>query len=492
MLLRNLIAGEWVEPTGTGIIDVVDPATEAVVGHVPQSSARDVSDAVTAARAAGRSWDQLGAHGRAKVLIAGAQAALAQVGELARLQCAEMGQPWAVARPLTEQAILGIQAAAEAATSYPFVTALDSPGDARTSVVRVPRGVGALITPWNFPLPVALDGLVTLLAGGNTVVWKPSERSPLSAVRVAELLDLPPGVLNVVVGNGAAGQALSSHHEVDIVVFTGSLSAGRDVARRCAERFCPVLLELGGKDPVVIDADVDPRWAAEVVAHGAFWNSGQVCTSMERIYVHQEIAAEFVQALKDVAAGLVVGSPLDPTTQIGPLAGNGDRRRVEEHLADAVAGGACIEYGGHRLPGAGYFFAPTVVTGLAKGMLLHDEETFGPVAGVAVVESFHEGLIRAGDSAYGLCATLLTGNPEHAECGRQLPAAVCWTNEWQGGAVGATYEPTGLSGQGTAGTLDTVTRAMTLHRGPMPASAGRVIPLALSSSSPSLLRESVS
>jgi succinate-semialdehyde dehydrogenase/glutarate-semialdehyde dehydrogenase len=445
---------------------VVDPATGRAVATMPVGSTDTVDAAVRGAATAAPSWGGSSPERRAAAIGAGVARALAAVDELAELQCREMGQPWAVARPLAEQSLLGLHEALESACAYPFVSKLDS-GDATTEVLRLPRGVGALISPWNFPLPVALGGLGSLLAGGNTVVWKPSELSPLSAVRLVELLDLPAGVLNVVLGDAGTGRALCSHRDVAIGVFTGSVSSGRDVAARFAERFCPVLLELGGKDPVVIDDDVDPEWAAEVVAFGAFWNTGQVCTSMERIYVHQGIAASFVDALVAIAENYVVGPPLDPGTQLGPLVSERQRDLVVAHVEEAVATGARVLTGGRTPAGPGFFYPPTVVADVARGMRLHDEETFGPIAAVQVVPSFDAGIQEARTSEYGLCATLLTGRDEHARRGAEIPSAMCWVNEWQGGAPGSVYEPARISGIGAVGTLDSVTRPMTLHRAPL-------------------------
>jgi succinate-semialdehyde dehydrogenase/glutarate-semialdehyde dehydrogenase len=280
------------------------------------------------------------------------------------------------------------------------------------------------------------------------------------------LLALPAGVLNVVLGDAATGQALTSHRDNAITVFTGSVEAGRDVNRRCAERFTPALLELGGKDPVVVDRDVDPATAAETIAHGALWNSGQVCTSMERVYVHAAVADEDIAALVQAASAAVVGDPLDPATQLGPLASHGQREQVHAHVRDAVRKGAALLLGGEIPDGVGYFYPPTVLTGVTEGMLLHDVETFGPVISVTVVESFDEGLRRAARSDYALCATLLTNDPGNARRGREVPAALCWVNAWQGGAPGMVYEPARVSGLGAVGTLDTFTRPTVLHRAP--------------------------
>ena len=462
--LQHLIDGSLTAGKSSGFRPVINPATGEALTEMPIGTADDVDLAMSAAVGACPEWVALGPDGRASLVAEAVTRAVPHADELARLQCLEMGQPWTVARPLVDAVLAGLPAAMEAARSYSWETRLSGDDEWGTDQRRVPRGVGVLLSPWNFPLPVALGGLAGLLAGGNTVVWKPSELSPLSALRFAELLDLPAGVLNVVLGDPSTGQALTSHPDNAITVFTGSVEAGRDVNRRCAERFVPTLLELGGKDPVVVDRDVDPEVAAQRVLHGALWNSGQVCTSMERVYVHAGVAGRFLEALVRGAGEAVVGDPLDPATQLGPLASQQQREQVHAHVQDAVAQGATVLLGGEVPSGPGFFYPPTVLTGAAEGMRVHDVETFGPVISVSVVESFAEGLRRAARSDYGLCATLLTNDPDHARRGRDVPAAICWVNDWQGGAPGMVYEPARSSGLGAVGTLDTFTRPTVLHR----------------------------
>ena len=462
--LQHLMGGDWVDGTGIELLTLTSPTTEEELAQLPVGSKADVDRAMAAAVAACADWSALGPDGRAAVVHKAVQLAVAHADELARLQCLEMGQPWSVARSLVEAALGGLAEAMVAAQGYAWETRLAGDEEWGTDQRRVPRGVGALITPWNFPLPVALGGLAGLLAGGNTVVWKPSELSPLSALRFAELLDLPAGVLNVVLGDGRTGQELASHPDNAITVFTGSVEAGRDVNRRCAERFVPTLLELGGKDPVVIDETVNPDVAAATVTHGALWNSGQVCTSMERVYVHRELADEVIERIVELGAAKVVGDPLDPATDLGPLASLAQRDQVHAHVQDAVAKGAALLLGGVVPEGAGWFYPVTVLTGIGPGMLVHDVETFGPVVAVSVVDSFEDGLRCAADSEYALCATILTNDSARAARGREIPSALCWVNAWQGGAPGMVYEPARQSGLGAVGTLDTFTRPTTLHR----------------------------
>jgi len=455
-------------------LPVVSPLTGEVIVEVPITPAEEVLARVHAAKEAAAWWRDLGPEGRADLVSAAVDRALPFVDELATLQSLEMGQPWAIARETTELGLLGLQGAMQQAIGYPFATTLQE-RPALTEVLRAPRGVAALITPWNFPLPVALGGLSTLLAGGNTVIWKPAESCPLSAQRLVELLALPEGVVSLVIGGADTGRLLTQHHDVAIGSFTGSVEAGREVAQAFASRFCPVLLELGGKDPVVVDGGVDPEWAAEIVAHGSMWNSGQVCTSMERVYVHRDVAEPFLAHLVAAVEALVIGDPLDPKTDLGPLASQQQRDHVHVQVLDAVRAGASVLTGGQIPPGPGWFYPPTVVVGAARGTDLHEVETFGPVVSVCVVDAFEDGVREASKSDYALGATLLTGSAEHAALAASIPSALIWVNEWRGGAAGMVCEPARTSGQGALGTLDGVTRPFMVHRAPLP-ERGAVIP----------------
>ena len=304
------------------------------------------------------------------------------------------------------------------------------------------------------------------------MILKPSERSPLSAIGLVDLLELPPGVLNVVLGDGRAGAPLAAHPDVDFVSFTGSTAVGRSIASASASQLRPVALELGGKDPVIVDSDVDPGWAAEQVAVGAFTNTGQICTSMERIYVHRAVYDPFVERLTELAAAHVMGPGTEESTTLGPLVDERQRRIVASHVEDALARGARALTGGAVPDRPGFFYPPTVLVDVTDDMVVMNEETFGPVAPVMAVSSFEEALEKAASSEYGLAATVLTRDTAHAEAAaRALPAAIVWVNEWQGGHPDFEYEPARSSGYGRTGGrawLDTVTRPKAIHMAPAP------------------------
>ncbi len=314
-----------------------------------------------------------------------------------------------------------------------------------------PRGVAAVIVPWNDPIAIAAQGLAAALAVGNAVVFKPSERAPFCCAALFELFaaELPDGVVQLVQGDARAGQPLVEHPGVDVVLHTGSVAAGRAIARACAERGAKAILELGGNDAVLVDADVDPAWAAEQVASGAFVNAGQVCVSTERVYVHEAIAEPFLQALTERARELRPGPASDPATTLGPLVDQRHRDAVDARVREALDAGARALTGGAPLDGDGTFYPATVLVDVADDMAVMREETFGPVVPVRVVKDFAEAIALANATEYGLAATALTCSQEHAARALdELHAGTVKVNNVWGGAPGGAAHPRGASGQG--------------------------------------------
>lgn len=463
--LRNLVGGQWVAPNAPDTMKVIDPATEELVATLPAGCPADVDDAVAAARSAQSRWSARSLGERIDVLLSCANALDEHVDELAELECREMGKPLGVGRMFVEWAIAAYRDGIRDAESYPFRREVGVDGSGRTEVVRLPVGVVALIVPWNFAVASVLAPLGPLLAAGNTVVVKPSEKAPLSATRLLELLSLPPGVVNLVHGDVRAGAPLAGHPDVGLVHFTGSVAAGRAVGLAASGRLCRSVLELGGKDPVVVDAGVDPVATANAVAYGAFVNSGQICTSMERIYVHRAVAEPFVDALVQEARTYRIGDGHDPETVLGPLVDAAQRDVVHRQVIDAIAKGAKALTGGGVPDRPGFFYPATVLTDVDDSMLVMTEETFGPVAPVQVVDSFEDGLAAASRSTYGLAATVYTNDPRHAEAAPRIPAGLVWINQWQGGAPGRVYEParnSGMTATGGHATYDAATRPITV------------------------------
>jgi acyl-CoA reductase-like NAD-dependent aldehyde dehydrogenase len=467
--LQNLIGGSWEDSRGEAFHEVIDPATEEVAARCPSGSPDDVRLAVDAAIEAQPAWAALPVAERVARLTRWADAVAGHAAELAEIECREMGKPVPLGTGFIGGAALGFKAAVAEVLDYPFEETVGGPGGSTTTILRKPLGATAVIVPWNFPVPMTLGAIGPLLAAGNTVVIKPSERSPMSAARLLELADLPPGVVNLVLGDSRAGAPLVADERIGLVHFTGSVEAGRRVGAESGALLHRSILELGGKDPVVVDAGVDPVATATAVAFGAFANSGQICTSMERVYVHQDIAGAFVDALVDVAGTYILGDGREESTVLGPLVDQRQRDLVERHVADAVERGATVRTGGKAPGGKGFFYPATVLTDVDDSMLVMTEETFGPLAPVVVVSSFEEGLAKAAETRFGLAATVYTADPAHMAAARDIPAGVVWVNQWQGGGPERLYEPSGDSGMGATGSraaYDAATRPVSVHTAP--------------------------
>jgi acyl-CoA reductase-like NAD-dependent aldehyde dehydrogenase len=343
---------------------------------------------------------------------------------------------------LDEAAVVGVLNAGQSLNGDPL---------AADVVRREPRGVVAVITPWNDPYPAAAGLLAAALVTGNTVVHKPSERSAAPGRALAELIaaELPEGVLTIVDGDGSTGAALTADPRVDLVAHIGSTRAGRQIAATVGARGGRVLLENGGKDALIADAGVDPRWAAQQIATGAFTNAGQLCTSVERVYLHAAVAEAVLAELVAIAGSMVVGDPADPATELGPMVDERQLRVVAEQVDAAVAAGARVLAGGRPLDRSGSWYPPTVVTDCADDLALMREETFGPVAAVAVVADFDEALRRAGVSDYGLAATVLTPDLGNAlRAADELDVGTVKVNAVFGGAPGGSADPRRGSGHG--------------------------------------------
>lgn len=439
--VQQLIGGAW----GTGNSDremtVADPSDDTPVTRVVMSSEEDVRAAVHAARAAADGWAATAPAARAAAVRAAADAIEAASGELAQIMHTEMGKP---ADEAGDSIAAGVGTLRQYAELGPVHRGRTLAGDdeAIDLMAYAPRGVVAVITPWNDPVAVSCGLLGAALVTGNTVVFKPSERTPATGWRLARLLEphLPAGVLNVLAGDGEVGAALAGS-EVDVVAQVGSTATGRSIAAACARTGAKALLENGGSDPLVVDAGVDPVWAAGQAALGAYANSGQICVAVERVYVHRDIAGAFLDALVAEAGRW--------SARIGPLVDKRLRDAVDDQVRRAVKDGADLRCGGVAPDGPGAFYPPTVLAGCTDDMAVMREETFGPVAPVAVVGSFDEGLRRAADSPYGLSATVLTASMSNAQqAWRRLPAGTVKVNNVFGGAPGGAAHPRRASGEG--------------------------------------------
>src|SRR3954447_12447318 len=326
-------------PAGAGTIAVLDPSTGEEIGTIPAGDAAAADRAVRAAHAAQPAWARRPAAERGDALRAAAARAREHAGELAELVARENGRPLDESRGGVEAGIEGIEQYAEIGPLHRG-RALNGAWGATDMMVHEPRGVAALLVPWNDPIAIAGGQLGACLVIGNTVVLKPSEKTPLSTIRLVELLDLPGGVLELLLGDERAGRPLAAHPEVDLVIHTGSIGSGRELSALTAPDLRKALLELGDKDPLIVADGVAPAWAAEQAAAGAFANAGQICTSVERIYVHEGVAEPFVEALVQKARTLAIGNGMDAGVEMGPLIDESQREVVHRHVSEAVGAGA--------------------------------------------------------------------------------------------------------------------------------------------------------
>lgn len=431
-------------------LTILDPADGSLIGELAAAPAEQVDAAVASARKASAEWARTAPAERAAMVAAAARRAADAADELALLTTREMGKPLRDARGGVDAGVGTLEQYAQLGPLHRG-RALMGGWQATDLMVHEPRGVVAAITPWNDPVAVPCGLLGAALVTGNTVVFKPSERTPHTGRLLAELLaqELPPGVLELVIGDGRAGAALAGSPDVDVVAHVGSTATGRSIARAAAETGAKALLENGGNDPLVVDAGVDVERAAEQAALGAFANAGQICTSVERIYVVEEIAEGFTEALVRRARALVTGPGTDAATELGPLVDARMRDAVDAQVQDALAHGARALTGGSVPDGSGTFYPATVLAGCTDAMRVMHEETFGPVAPVCTVPTFDRALEAAASGSYGLAATVLTPSMEHAQrAWRELPVGTVKVNAVFGGAPGGAAQPRGLSGAG--------------------------------------------
>jgi succinate-semialdehyde dehydrogenase/glutarate-semialdehyde dehydrogenase len=427
-----------------------------------------LEEAVHRAAGAAPDWAALPAAERASALREAASAVGAAADELGRAVTSETGKRYGDARG---SALVARDTINQYAELGPLHRGRSLQGDplAVDTMVPVPFGTVAVITPWNDPLAVAAQGIAAALAVGNTVVSKPSERATACTRRLVEVMAscLPAGVLTVVEGAGQVGAALVDRPEIAAVVFTGSTAVGRAIAARCGERLKKAVLELGGKDALIVDEGVDPAWAAQEAATAAFANAGQICVSAERVIVHRAVADDFTAELARLAKERRVGDPFDPATDVGPLVDRRHLDHVHGHVVDAVARGAEVLVGGEPLDADGRLYPPTVLTGVTMDSLVWRDETFGPIAPIRVVDSFDEALAVAADSEYGLAAVVLTPSLAHAQLAfRWLPVGTVKVNAAFGGAPGGAATPHGASGLGFGygpELLDELTRTRVFH-----------------------------
>jgi acyl-CoA reductase-like NAD-dependent aldehyde dehydrogenase len=413
---------------GSGSFSVINPATGKPFAEAPECTREQLDDAMSAAAAAFGPWRRDEAA-RRKALGDCAAALRERAPELGRILTLEQGKP--LEKGIGEFFGAGVWFDYTASLELPVEVVQDDE-EARVEVHRRPLGVVGAITPWNFPIILGVWKIAPALLAGNTIVIKPSPFTPLATLALGETLRdvLPPGVLNVVSGGDDLGAWITQHPAVRKISFTGSTATGKRVAAAAAPDLKRLTLELGGNDAAIVLPDVDPAEIAEKVFWGAFENTGQVCSAIKRVFVHEDRYDAMLAELGRRASEVVVGDGLDASTQLGPLNNAPQFERVSELVAEAVQGGARVVTGGGPRKGDGYFFEPTILGDVAEGLRIVDEEQFGPALPVLTYRDVDEAVERANDTMYGLSGSVWSGDVRRAaEIASHLECGTAWVNQ---------------------------------------------------------------
>jgi acyl-CoA reductase-like NAD-dependent aldehyde dehydrogenase len=439
-------------------LDVINPAFGTVFAQCPAAGREELNAAVAAAKRAFQTWKKTSYEDRAALVKKLAQALRDNQNDLAELLTREQGKP--LAQSVAEIDRGAAQSDGMVGIEIPVETLIDNEQQ-HVELRYRPLGVVGIITPWNAPVNLALGPLVSALYTGNTVVLKPSPYTPLTTLKLGELLQdvFPAGVVNVIAGGDQLGQWMTEHANIDKISFTGSVATGKKVLASAAGTLKRVTLELGGNDPAIIMDDVDPKAIAKKVFFASFVNSGQVCMAIKRIYAHEKIYDALCDALVVEANKAIVGNGLDPATELGPIQNKMQYDKVVSILEDTKRSGATILAGGTIPDGPGYFLPPTLVANAGEDSRLVREEQFGPVVPILKFTDLDDALARANDTRYGLSGSVWTSDVNRgAEIAAQLEVGTAWVNQHRatsafvpfGGAkesgYGRQYSALGLKG----------------------------------------------
>lgn len=424
----------WLESESGEQTEVLDPATLELLDTVPYGNGSDAHKAAEAANIAFQEWRWVPGLERAEMLHESARKLKDNYDEIARLLTLEEGKPLPENEEEVEWVIGTLDYYAEMARTYRGRLLAPAVRSQFNFVMKEPYGPVACIAPFNYPLLLMIWKVAPALAAGNTVIVKPALQTPLATLMLAELVfdHLPPGVFNVVTGDARVGEPLVSHPDIPLIAFTGSLAVGQRIAGLAAANVKHTHLELGGKDAFVVGPDADIETAVEAIAYAALINAGQVCTSTERVYVPDQKVTAFSSTMAEYVQGLNLGPGIDSLTDVGPMADEPYRAKVESHVKDATSRGAKILAGGNRPAGVGngYYYEPTVIVGVDHSMLCMREETFGPTIPIMGYRDFDEAIRLVNDNKYGLGACLRTNDARLAKrFFEEVQAGTIWIND---------------------------------------------------------------